>query len=221
MPSTTAPSLADDAGARSALSQPDFDPRKTVVLQGEDLIIAQGFPDAPMRPATILQRADNSATIQVDLPYPGYLVLTDAYFPGWQATDQQGNELTVLKANGIFRAVALPAGLHTVTFRYAPLSLRLGFLLSLLAVTFWALLVSYWAWLRFRVERVSASTIQRVVKNSVTPMAAQVLARNGGPGVCHHYCCGCWGPPPTAATPSRWCSSATLPSSPTSGWARC
>ena len=168
---------SDDAGARRALSQPDFDPRKTVVLQGEDLSIAQGFPDAPMRPATILQRADNSATIQIDLPYPGYLVLTDAYFPGWQATDQQGNELTVLKANGIFRAVALPAGLHTVTFRYAPLSLRLGFLLSLLAVTFWALLVSYWAWLRFRVERVSASTIQRVVKNSVTPMAAQVLAR--------------------------------------------
>ena len=44
--------------------------------------------------------------IEVDAPRPGYLVLTDSYYPGWQAMVDRA-ATTILRANGFFRAVAL------------------------------------------------------------------------------------------------------------------
>jgi hypothetical protein len=53
------------------------------------------------------------------------LVLTDQWFAGWEAT-VDGEEVPVLKADGIFRAVKLPSGSHTVEFRFRPAWLPLG-----------------------------------------------------------------------------------------------
>jgi len=62
----------------------------------------------------------------------GYLVLTDAWFPGWTAS-VDGRETRVERADHAFRAVKLGAGHHDVEFRYAPMSVRLGLALSALA----------------------------------------------------------------------------------------
>jgi uncharacterized membrane protein YfhO len=64
---------------------------------------------------------------------PGYLVLTDTYYPGWRAT-VDGQPAEILEANHAFRAVQLDRGEHTVTFEYEPLSFRLGAWLTLLAL---------------------------------------------------------------------------------------
>ena len=56
---------------------------------------------------------------------PGYLVLTDTYYPGWQAT-VDGTPVEILPANHAFRAVPLDSGEHRVVFEYDPLSFRLG-----------------------------------------------------------------------------------------------
>jgi uncharacterized membrane protein YfhO len=53
----------------------------------------------------------------------GYLVLTEAWYPGWEARID-GVPVKVLCANHFVQAVPLPAGRHTVTFRYH--STRLG-----------------------------------------------------------------------------------------------
>lgn len=168
---------SNGAEARRMLLQPGFDPRQTVVLEGEDLAITQSFVPRPMGSADLLEYGNAHITIKVATPQPGFLVLTDAYFSGWQAKDQAGNDLPVLKANSLFRAVSLPAGEHTITFSYAPASVRLGFFLSLLGAAAWLFIAGYWTWQQFHLERASVTTIQRVVKNSVTPLAAQVLAR--------------------------------------------
>lgn len=60
----------------------------------------------------------------------GYLVNSDSYYPGWQAL-VDGQPARLFRANLAFRAVQVPAGDHTVEFRYAPLSVALGALLSL------------------------------------------------------------------------------------------
>jgi uncharacterized membrane protein YfhO len=58
-------------------------------------------------------------TVEAKLPRAGFLVLSDTYFPGWTAA-VDGRETPIYRANYTFRAVALPAGAHTVTFSYRP-----------------------------------------------------------------------------------------------------
>jgi uncharacterized membrane protein YfhO len=60
------------------------------------------------------------------------VVLTDVYFPGWEAT-LDGAAVALLRANLNFRAVAVPAGEHEIEMRYRPASLRWGAGLALLA----------------------------------------------------------------------------------------
>jgi hypothetical protein len=62
----------------------------------------------------------------------GYLVNTDTYYPGWRAY-VDGRPAPLYRANVAFRAVLVPPGRHTVTFRYEPRSLRVGAAVSALA----------------------------------------------------------------------------------------
>lgn len=61
---------------------------------------------------------------------PGFLILSDAYYPGWRAR-LDGVETPLLEADGMFRAVYLPAGEHRVEFRYQPQSFDRGWKVSL------------------------------------------------------------------------------------------
>jgi len=63
----------------------------------------------------------------------GFLVLSDVYDPGWKAW-VDGEPTKIYKADYLFRAVRVPAGEHTVTFRYFPRFLIPGILLALLAL---------------------------------------------------------------------------------------
>lgn len=106
---------------------------------------------------------------------PAYLVLTDSYFPGWIA-QIDGQDTPIYRANGNFRAVLVPAGEHTVRFKYSPISFRVGAVLSLLAVITVLLALVALVWQRF-VLNVSAgeSQVRTVAKNSLVPMGASLL----------------------------------------------
>ena len=67
-------------------------------------------------------------------------VLTDQWYPGWEATVDD-TPVEVLRADTVFRAVCVPEGQHTVTFRYRPASLRRGALISLAG---WVALAVAW-----------------------------------------------------------------------------
>jgi len=58
------------------------------------------------------------------------LVLGDMYYPGWRAY-VDGQPADIIRTNGIFRGVSVPAGEHTVEFRFEPAPLRLGFGMAL------------------------------------------------------------------------------------------
>ncbi|MBX7098040.1 MAG: YfhO family protein [Myxococcaceae bacterium] len=64
---------------------------------------------------------------------PAVVVLNDAFAAGWSAT-VDGAPAELLRANGVARAVALPAGQHQVVFTYRTPGLRSGFALALLAL---------------------------------------------------------------------------------------
>ncbi|HEU4669485.1 MAG TPA: hypothetical protein VFR91_02135 [Dyella sp.] len=50
---------------------------------------------------------------------PGWLVLSELDFPGWTASID-GRPLPIHRANGLFRAICVPAGRHAIRFAFHP-----------------------------------------------------------------------------------------------------
>lgn len=98
------------------------------------------LPPEPQRgaeSARIVEARNGMVRVQVHASANALLVLADQYFPGWRAS-VDGKPAPVYAANYILRAVAVPAGHHTVEFRYVPATFRLGLYLSLAALSFLA-----------------------------------------------------------------------------------
>ncbi|MCU0977915.1 MAG: YfhO family protein [Pirellulaceae bacterium] len=74
-------------------------------------------------------------TVEVTLQRPGYLVLTDTWYPGWTAEDN-GQPAALVSANLVCRAVPLGPGHHVVVFRYGWSGYLGGMILSALALVF-------------------------------------------------------------------------------------
>jgi hypothetical protein len=70
--------------------------------------------------------------LEIHNPDPGYLVIADVWYPGWQAF-VDGEPTSILHANYLFRAVALPSGEHEVIIAYQPKGFYWGALISGLA----------------------------------------------------------------------------------------
>ena len=79
------------------------------------------------------QDSPTRIVLRVDAPAAGWLVLADAFYPGWEAR-VDGQPTPVYAADGLFRAVAVPPGQHDVTFHFRPRSLQLGAALALVGV---------------------------------------------------------------------------------------
>lgn len=109
-----------------------FDPQKLVVLEEAD-----GLPTEPARPgqgpacdrAEVRDYSQNKVSIDTKCGRAGFLVLSDSYYPGWKAY-MDGKETKIYLANYVMRSVFLPAGRHTVEFRYQPNMFRAGAVIS-------------------------------------------------------------------------------------------
>jgi uncharacterized membrane protein YfhO len=67
--------------------------------------------------------------VETHLDAPGLLVLSEAWYPGWQATDN-GDAAPIVRADAILRGVPLEAGSHSVDVTYRPWTVRAGVLTS-------------------------------------------------------------------------------------------
>lgn len=81
--------------------------------------------------------------VKAKLTVPGFLVLSESFYPGWRAT-VDGSEVAILRANLLFKAIYLPAGEHTVEFRYSPASLALGMLISAISLVLAVVVLAIW-----------------------------------------------------------------------------
>lgn len=112
----------------AAVRAPGFDPAKLVWLDDGD---APSFPGVRGL-ARITADGANSVTVETDSDGPGWLVLLDGWFPGWEAT-VDGAPVPVRRADYAFRAVQVPAGRSVVRFDYRPSSVGVGLILALLS----------------------------------------------------------------------------------------
>jgi hypothetical protein len=104
---------------------PDFDPMKTVLLDGDPEIAgtSQTIPeaDAPT-PAVRIRHYENTIVdIDVEAPSDGFVVLNDVWHPWWRA-EVDGTPAEIHRANVLFRAVRVSAGKHAVRFEFTPFS---------------------------------------------------------------------------------------------------
>jgi hypothetical protein len=130
-----------DADALSILRSSEFDPRQKVLLATDRAAETQA-PTAGTERVELVTYDSRQVVVSVQAPAAGYLVLTDAWYPGWQVR-VDGQEAPLLRADLIFRAVYLGAGEHTVEFTYAPASFRTGLLISAAALV---LVAGFWLW---------------------------------------------------------------------------
>jgi hypothetical protein len=128
---------AGDDQARALLASADF--RRQVILVRP----ASGSrPGKLFLPARLVSYDHQHIVAEVANPVAGHLVLSDSYFPGWEAA-VDGRPARILSANYLVRAIAVEPGTHTVEFSYRPSSWRIGrdvSLVSLLLIP-WALLL--------------------------------------------------------------------------------
>ena len=81
---------------------------------------------------TITRYEPERVELAVQADRPGYLVLTDSWYPGWNAA-VDGRATPILRADVLFRAIQIEPGNHTVVFEYQPQSFVLGATISIIS----------------------------------------------------------------------------------------
>jgi hypothetical protein len=103
------------------------------MVQGHDhfrSVLLEGAPAAagdrgPEDRATILRFEPETLTVETVTDRPGWLVLAEAWYPGWRAR-VNGKDAPCVPANVWMRAVAIPAGRSEVVLRFRSRLLPIG-----------------------------------------------------------------------------------------------
>jgi hypothetical protein len=97
---------------------PDADLHSTVLLEQ-----APAGAPVPRRPGSvrIMSYRNTEVVLEADSPDGGWVVLNDPWHPWWFA-EVDGKPAEILRANVLFRAVAVPPGRHRVRFRFRPVA---------------------------------------------------------------------------------------------------
>jgi hypothetical protein len=127
----------DDEKVLALLQDPAFDPVSQVILSEGDPLQVEAQPST----VELISYEPESVQVRASLGAPGYLVLTDADYPGWEAI-VDGQPIPILRADLYFRAIALEDGEHVVSFHFRPNSARLGLVMSLGAWLLWGLILA-------------------------------------------------------------------------------
>jgi hypothetical protein len=123
--------IPDERTVLARLSADDFDLRRTAVV-AEPLSLPLSDPGASST-ARVTAFAPNEMSVEVNAAADGLLVLSEVYYPGWQAS-LDGAPAALVRADGLLRGVPVPQGQHIVRVWYAPGSVGLGLVVSGLAL---------------------------------------------------------------------------------------
>jgi O-antigen/teichoic acid export membrane protein len=160
-----------------------FDPATTAILDTQPRTdIWRNLPPGRSVPrfTKVLSETPTQLELDVTAPDSGLLVVSEAWFPGWRAWVVEGGasgfgaraaerEVPVYRADGMLRAVPVPAGRSTVRLEYSPFSVKLGLYASFLGLMALFLTAVYALWVRFVPAQIH-DPARRVAVNSGGPM---------------------------------------------------
>lgn len=134
--------MGDDEAIIAAMQEESLEPGQEVILSSDDGPAIPSSSQGSQDQVSVVSYEPERVVVDADLESPGYLVLTDAYYPGWHAW-VDGEPAEIVRADYYFRAVYLPQGGHTVQFAYDPGSFRIGLVVSLLGLLLVAALLGW------------------------------------------------------------------------------
>lgn len=121
----------------STLLNPAFDPRKLVILERElpsefsTTRSAQQAGSSKRSEVKIAEYRNRTIRLSVDMADDGFLVLSEKFYPGWQAF-VDGEQAEIYKANYTLQAIYVPKGSHDITFRFQPTQFLTGLWITIL-----------------------------------------------------------------------------------------
>jgi hypothetical protein len=124
MQALNAPRLGDTAATAGA----SFDPLKTAVVRNsfKSALGNYAFGKDSSASVRLKKYGLNDISYSTQNSQPGLAVFSDIWYPhGWKAF-VDGKEEPIIQANYLLRAVKVPAGQHTVEFRFEPASVANG-----------------------------------------------------------------------------------------------
>ncbi|MFQ5716141.1 MAG: YfhO family protein [Nitrospinales bacterium] len=145
--------LGEDPKLLNTYYGKDFDPRAAVLI-GEPVTWerSERFEGAVVE----AEYRINRVTIRSRQSGEGFLVLLDAWFPGWEVK-VDGKPGRILRGNHFYRAVKLGSGEHITEFFYEPVGFKAGVTISLttLLIIFGGVL-----WYAMRAKPTTSSTLE-------------------------------------------------------------
>lgn len=138
---------------------------------------------AQWKQQSIVSYTSNEVIIDVEVDQPCWLILADAYYPGWKAfkrplggEENQEKEIGIARIAGQFRGIQLDKS-ATIRFKYSPNSVKMGAFASFLSGMTIILLAVMWTWRLIYREKAAHSTAKRLAKNSIAPILLSLFNR--------------------------------------------
>lgn len=119
----------------TVVENPDVFPRAfatTISPATDDIALPHDLRHTDVMPLSITSYRNAAATIEGVVEEPSLVVLTDNWHPTWKAK-VNGVETPILKVEGTFRGVEVPAGRVTIEMTYSPRTLPLALTVSALS----------------------------------------------------------------------------------------
>jgi hypothetical protein len=131
-------SVPDETRVIEALADRNIDLRQELIVLGK-VPQPKTVPAVPGK-VELVKYGPNNVVLNCTTAQDAFLYASEAFYPGWRAY-VDGQRTEILRANLAFRAVKVPAGEHTILFRYVPVSFYAGLVLTAIGFILFGFLI--------------------------------------------------------------------------------
>ena len=132
--------IEDEEKAVSEILGVGFDPKNRVIFHEDIGVELENH--GSFETASMVVVSPNEIQIDIETPSPGFLVMSQNWYPGWKAYDN-GELKETHRANGIFTAIPIDEGEHDIRFVYDPAPPKVGAYTTLATAVFLASTIVY------------------------------------------------------------------------------
>ena len=116
----------------SYMMSDEFDPRKTVIIEPKNCSYLRSNidPESFEGSCSVVHYENERLMVRCSLNQPGYLVLSEVFYPGWRARID-GKSAPIVRGNYLFRMIPLEKGRHDVEMTFVSRPFQIGSIISL------------------------------------------------------------------------------------------